>query len=194
MTTELLTAEQFAASRDDLPDGGRWTELVGGKVVALSPPEDQHGRALLNLSQMLADHAQRGLQQSEPQGYAYFELGLIVRRNPDTVRCPAASYFVGGAAFEESDKLVTETRPRLVIEIASSNDRRRDMAERVQTYLDWGVELVWVIDPHARQVHVFQKDRRPQVLAAHQTLAGSGPLAGFKTSVGDIFKEPKWWR
>ena len=34
----LLTAEQFVAGRHELAYGGRWTELVAGQPVLLSPP------------------------------------------------------------------------------------------------------------------------------------------------------------
>ena len=29
---DLMTVEQFVAERDELADGGRWTELVAGKI------------------------------------------------------------------------------------------------------------------------------------------------------------------
>src|SRR5689334_6584422 len=98
----LLTAEEFAHSKYDLPDGGRWTELVEGQVKAYSAVDDIHGNVVRNLSAALANHAQQ-----TQQGYAGFELGLIVSRGPDTVRCPAISYFVDGERFAELDKIVT---------------------------------------------------------------------------------------
>ena len=78
----LLTAEDFADRKYELPDGGRWTELVEGQVTAYSPVDDVHGNVVRNLSGALATHAQQ-----TQQGYAGFELGLIVSRDPDTVRC-----------------------------------------------------------------------------------------------------------
>jgi Uma2 family endonuclease len=188
MIAELLTAEQFAAGRDELPDGGRWTELHAGRVITLSPPETEHGTAVLNISKAIATHAK------PDEGYACFDLGLIVQRSPDTVRCPAISFFSGGPAFAESDKIVTDTRPRLVVEVASSNDRRRNLADRLQGWLDWQVELVWLLDTIAKQVHVFERGRQPHRLAGHQTLLGGSVLRAFESNVGDLFQEPSWWR
>src|SRR5690242_16829515 len=111
--TVELDAEQFAEQKYDLPEGGRWTELVSGKVVVLSPPDDAHGNIVRNLSKSLADYA----HQSQ-LGYACFELGLIVSRCPDTVRCPAACYFTSGERFAEADKAVTDACPAVVVEIA----------------------------------------------------------------------------
>jgi Uma2 family endonuclease len=188
-TSELLTAEQFASTRDELPDGGRWTELVAGKLVTLSPPTIEHGTAVLNLSKALAEYSQK-----EQGGYACFELGLMTARNPDTVRVPAICFFTSGPTFAEADKVVTETRPALVVDVASTSDRRRGMEQRVTNWLEWGVRAVWVLDLQAKQVHAVEKGRAGQRFAEHQSLSGGSVLSGFKFSVGDLFKEPGWAR
>ena len=186
---ELLTAEQFIAGRHELPDGGRWTELIAGRPILLSPPTVEHGSAVLNLGKALADYSQKSRD-----GYACFELGLMVARNPDTVQFPAASFFMSGSMFAESDKVLTETRPALVIEMASSNDRRRRLDDRVSGWQKWGVPLVWVLDPHAKQVHVFENGRACQPVTEHDLLVGGSVLSGFKTSISNLFKEPGWWK
>lgn len=189
MISDFLTAEQFAEQRDELPEGGRWTELHAGKVVTLSPPDSEHGTTVLNLSKAIAE-----LSKSKPQGYACFGLGLIVARRPDSVRVPALCFYSDGPAFAESDKVVSETRPALVVEVASSNDRRRGLADRIKQWLDWGVRMVWILDPHAKQAHVFELDCQPRRLSSHETLTGGSVLSGFQSNVGDLFKEPDWWR
>lgn len=184
---ELLTVEQFVAERDELPDRGRWTELLAGRRVNLQPPTIEHGTAVLNLGKALAAFAQRG-----GRGYACFDLGLIVARNPDTLRVPAVSVFLEGPLFAESDKIVTETRPAIVAEVASTNDRRRNMRQRVSSWLDWGVPLVWILDPQSRELHVFEQGGPVTQLAAENTLRGGSVLTDFQVSVADLFKEPGW--
>jgi Uma2 family endonuclease len=186
---DLLTAEQFAACRHELPDGGRWTELIAGQPVLLSPPSVEHGNAVLNLGKALANFSQRG-----QGGYACFDLGFVIARNPDTVLFPAACFFLTDTMFAESDKIVTEARPTLIVDVASSNDRRRGMTERIGGWLNWGVSLVWLLDPHSRQVHIFEKGRAGRPLAEHELLSGGSGLPGFQTSVGNLFKEPGWWK
>lgn len=186
---ELLTAEQFLAARDELPDGGRWSELLAGRLFTLQPPTIEHGTALLNLSKALGDFVQR-----EHGGYACFDLGFVVTRNPDTLRFPSVSFFSEGPLFAEADKVVTETRPALVAEIASTNDRRRMMKQRISGWVDWGVPLVWVLDPQLKQVHTSGHDRAGQQLSEHQTLFGGSVLSGFRVPVADLFREPGWAR
>ena len=184
----LLTAEEFAETKFDLPDGGRWAELVAGRVVHLDPPDTAHGTTVLNLSKVLAGH----LQQNQ-SGYACFELGMIVGRKPDTVRCPAVSYFSEGERFAETEKTVTETRPSFVVEIASSNNRRRQMRERVQEYLHWGVQLVWVADPIEKIAHVFQPSGPCRSFTEQQSLSARPVLEEFRVQVSELFAVPEWW-
>lgn len=184
---ELLTVEQFVAQRDELPDGGRWTELLAGRLFTLQPPTIEHGTAVLNLSKALAEFSHR-----ERSGYACFELGFVVTRDPDTLRFPAVSFFEGESLFVEADKVVTDVRPVLVAEIASTNDRRRNMKQRVSGWLEWGVPLVWVLDPLAKAIHASGRDMAAQQLASHQTLFGRAALSGFRIGVGDLFEEPRW--
>ena len=185
----LMTAEEFVAQREELPDGGRWVELAAGKLVTLSPPTVEHGTAVLNFSKALARHA-----QTERGGYACFELGLLVIRRPDTLLFPAVSYFATGPMFCESDKVLTETRPSLIVEVASTNDRRRGMEQRAASWLNWGVPVVWVLDPQQKQAHVVEQGRGGQRLAEHQELLGQAVLPGFHLRIADIFQEPAWAR
>jgi len=184
----MLTAGSFADGKLDLPEAGRWHELVGGELVQLDPPEMAHGNAVLNLSRALAVHL-----QDAGDAYACFELGLVVARDPDTVRCPAISVFTEGEPFAESDRLVTETRPALVVEIASGRQRRNDMPVRVQELLDWGVTCIWIVDPDDNRVHTVVADKGRTRLAGHETLKGAPVLPGFSITVAGVFVEPEWW-
>ncbi|HVW03215.1 MAG TPA: Uma2 family endonuclease [Planctomycetaceae bacterium] len=183
-----MTAEEFADQIYDLPEGGRWTELIAGAMVTLDPPDDAHGNCVRNLATILAEYAQRS-----ERGYACFDLGIIVERSPDTVQFPSACYFLDGPRFSEQDKQVTESRPALVIEIASTNDRRKTMQARVDRYLEKLVPRVWVIDPHGRQVHIFQPGANPRTFKEHETLRGEGTLPDSQLPVSSLFVEPDWW-
>ncbi|MBI3866131.1 MAG: Uma2 family endonuclease [Planctomycetia bacterium] len=187
--SDLMTAEEFVAGREELPDGGRWVELVSGKLVTLSPPTIEHGTAVLNFSKALARHT-----QANREGYACFELGFLLSRRPDTLLFPAVSYFTSGPMFAESDKVLTETCPTLVVEVASTNDRRRDFDQRVSGWLNWGVPVVWVLDPQEKQVHAVEQGRGGQRLSEHQELLGGSVLPGFQVRVAELFQVPAWAR
>lgn len=190
--SDFFTADQLVEQRHELPDGGRWMELVDGKLVDLEPPDDKHGTTVLNLSQALASYFQQS--ESESQAYACFELGLIVSRSPDTVRFPAACCFIDGERFAEQDKIVTETTPVWVIEIASNNQRRRDTKRRVEEYLSCGVELVWVIDPLEKLVHTFPQNGTGGHFPEHHSLTAESVFAGLQIRIDELFAVPEWWK
>jgi len=186
----LWTAEDFALRRDELPEGGRWHELDGGRPLLLTPPDDRHGDVVRNLSLALATY----LQTSQPPpGYACFELGLRTVRHPDTLLFPAVSYFSGQALFAESDNVFTDMAPTLVTEIASSNDRRQGMQGRVSAYHNMGVDEVWIVDPLEQSVNVMGCGRTRQSFQIGQTLPGGRILPGFQTAVDHLFQPPGWW-
>jgi len=184
---DTFSVQQFEQHRQDLPDGGRWSELSAGRVLNLSPPTPEQGTVVLNLGKALATYTQR-----ERKGYACFELGFLLQREPATLRFPPVCYFTGGQMFYEMDKVWTERRPDLVVEIPSTSDRRRGLDERISEWLKWGVGMVWALDPLSRQAHSFEPHRSGQRLHAEQTLLGGKPLLGFAVSVGDLFREPGW--
>ena len=196
MLMRCQTAEEFVEKRHELEENGRWSELILGEPVSLEQPPPRHGTAVLNITRALADYIQR-----TSTGYACFELGLTVARSPDTVYCPPISYFVSGSRWEEMDRSITETKPALVIEIASSRDRRKNIAHRVSQYLDWGVTVVWIIDTDSQQVSAhtlkgsidFPDDGHLEATADWTSHRDRLPvLPGFRFPVVDIFREPDW--
>lgn len=199
IASALLTAESFEDARYDLPEGGQWVELVRGRVEILSPPEEEHRIAVLNLSKALAEYL-----NEHREGYPCFELGLLVKRGPDTVRFPAISYFLGSEFFAETDKSITETRPALIVEVMSSNDRRRSLNDRVFDYTNWGVEVLWIVDPLEKAVHTIRPGYANKRVREDETLTGSLSwrhkataqpiLPDFRIAVSDIFKQPEYWR
>jgi Uma2 family endonuclease len=187
----LMTAEEFAEVKYDLPEGGRWTELIAGRIITLQPPDEMHGNVVLNLSKAIAASYQGN---PNPAGMACFDVSVLVRKDPDSLLSPAMSYFSLEMGFAPVDEIYTNRIPRLVCEVASTNDRRRNMAERVLTYLDRGVELVWVIDSIEKCCHVYGRNRTPKQLSEKHKLEGGRVIEDFQIPVSQIFADPAWWK
>lgn len=186
-----MTGMDFEASRPDLPEAGRWHELHEGRLVLLSAPEEIHGTIVLNLSRLLAVW----LQSRPPgqRGYACHGLGLHVERDPDTLYFPAISLFLGNSSFLQADRVVASAVPDLVIDIASTNDRRAEMRRRTTAYLQHGIRSIWVPDPFKKEVQVIQKGAHTLALGHWQILDGNPLLPGFSAPVEQLFAQPKWW-
>lgn len=185
---DFMTADEFIEQRFEFPEAGQWSELEEGRVVHLQPPDVDHGTVVLNLSKALAEFA-----QTTASGYACFDLGLQLRANPDTVRFPAISYFHHGPRFAESDRAVTSAIPALIVEIASTADRRQRQPDRSRDYLTWGVSTVWVIDPQPEIVDLMQPDTAARRLTASEWLLGTAALDRFRIRVSSLFEVPDWW-
>ena len=180
--------------KSELPEAGRWHELVAGQILDLEPPPLVHSTVVLNFSKSLAEYL-----ESTREGYACFEIGLLVARAPDTIRFPAISYFTGDDRFAESDKHVTGAVPAIVFDIVSTPARREGVSARIDEYLAWGVEQVWIVDPKSEEATIcFGASERHLVAKGdrlHGELVESGEsLAGFSACLADLFREPDWWR
>lgn len=184
----LITAEQFIESRFDLPEAGQWAELEAGKVTILQPPDLDHGNTILNLSKVLADFI-----QNTELGYACFDLGMMMETSPDTVRFPAACYFLTGNRFEETDKSYTTKIPELIIELASTADRRAIISKRMEDFLGWGVGSVWAIDPQLQEIAVVSRNAPAITLGQNDILEQQSLLPSFQCPVEKLFAEPSWW-
>lgn len=183
----LITADEFLENRFDLPESGQWSELVEGRLVHRQPPDLNHGNAVLNLSKALAEFT------VDAEGYPCFDLGLLIQQHPDTVWFPAVTYFVGGRRFAEMDRTVTTTVPQVVMELASTSDRRTAMPARVTRYLEWSVDTVWIIDPAEQSVEIVSAGESNAFGAADE-VRGTGVLSGLTLSVDQLFAEPSWWK
>jgi Uma2 family endonuclease len=81
--------------------------------------------------------------------------------------------------------------PDFVIELVSPSDlknqRYKDLQEKMQEYIDNGVQLGWLIEPAAKTVEIYRPDKQVEVLKNTQTLLGETVLPGFILDLGEIF-------
>ena len=82
--------------------------------------------------------------------------------------------------------------PDLVAEVISPNDTAGAVNAKVAEWLSAGVRLVWVIDPDARTVFGYHRDRSDSadIRREGDTLTGDPVLPGFAVPVADLFKLP----
>ena len=186
-----MDAAEFAARRHELPDGGRWTELVAGEPVPLAPPEPLHGTFVSNLSEALAEATLKNAAAGRFGAGAVFETGLQTAAGPDTVRFPAAAVF-GSGVFAQLDREIADAVPGVVVEVPGAADRRRGVGRRVEEYHAAGVPAVWVADITDETLRVFRPHERPEVLGAEDRVT-CDLLPGFAPTIKELFKLPAWW-
>ena len=183
MTTtkqKLLTAADLMR----LYSKGIRGELIMGVLYETMATGGEHGEIAANLTIELGVFVKpRRLGR-----LATSDSGVLLERNPDTVREPDIAFF--STETLPQDVIVRgyyQVIPDLVVEIASPNDSRREVNAKVQMWLSYGVRLVWAIYPTTRTVESHPQRGAPTLLTADDALDGGEVLPGFTCKLSDIF-------
>ena len=180
----LLTAADLAVLPDDLPSGAVKWELWDGRLTVMAPPGDNHAAVDSNIIAELKIQGERA-----GHGKARTEVGIILRRNPDCVLGPDATFIANASLpLRLSPEGYLETIPELVVEVRSTNDTVRELERKAAEFLAAGVKLVWVVDPLRSIVTVFRTGQAPQTLQPTDTLTAEGIIPDFKLTVADALK------
>jgi Uma2 family endonuclease len=179
-----ITTEELLA----LPANGveRW--LIGGHLreKPMTVRNRWHSRIMARVTKFLDNWLD---QQPEPRGSVLCgEAGVRLRRNPDTTVGIDVVYVSPEVAAQQTDETsLIEGVPLLVVEILSPNDTEEQINEKVDGYLQAGVRLVWVIDPHDRTVLIYRPGTEPELVNARQELSGDPELPGFRVPAAQLF-------
>jgi Uma2 family endonuclease len=185
-TKKLMTAEEFCDWVHQPENADKWFELVRGEVIELPPPSRPHGFVTHNVGRILGNFTfERG------KGYvAGNDSGVILARDPDTVRGPDVALYEDADRFVDLHPKYGEVPPRLAVEVLSPNDRAAQVMRKINEYLTSGVGMVWVLDPESRNLTVYRPDRPQVQLIDSQEVSGDEILPGFRCRVADFFALP----
>ena len=177
----LITAEEFGR----MPDDGRRTELVRGRIVELPPPKSRHGKVCNKAGRLIGNFA-----DDHDLGHVMNnDTGVVTERNPDTVRGADILFYSYARMPKESiPDDYPEVSPELIIEVRSPSDRWRDIHAKVDEYLKAGVLVVCVLDPEPRTAHLYRAGATPQVLGPDDDLTFPECLPGFSVPVRRFFE------
>jgi Uma2 family endonuclease len=174
------------ATEDDLLDflaqTGRKCELVDGVLVEkiTGAPEALLAGYILHLFwQHLEVH----------------DLGVVLA--PDAllrilaqqVRVPDIS-FIRWERFPDRQiprEQIFAVAPNLAIEILSPGNTREEMARKLRDYFAAGVELVWYIDPQARNAWAYTAPEQGREIQETESLSAGSVLPGFELPLARLF-------
>ena len=179
-TEKLLTAEEFEA----LPDDGKRYELIDGELREMAPTVHWHGEVESNLVIRFGGHVQaHGLGR-----VSCGEILYLVRRDPDRVRAADIAFIRQERVPSlEARQHIMEVAPDLVVEILSQHDTVAEIHEKIEDWLNAGVQMLWVVDPFRRTVTIYQPGHDPTLLGEHGVLEGDPVVPGFRCAVAEIF-------
>jgi Uma2 family endonuclease len=175
----LMTGEELLQH----PELGR-CELVDGRIVPLPPTEPDHGSIEINIGSELRAWARSTGRGKVTSG----DVGIYLSRDPDTVRAPDV-YFISNERYARyAGSGFLNVAPELAVEVLSPSDRWSEVTEKVEAFLEAGVDRVWVVDPRLKRVSVFGSPTKIQHLHEGETLTDEELLPGFRLDVAEIFR------
>jgi Uma2 family endonuclease len=183
----MATAKQQLLTADDLlrlSSQGVRGELIRGVLYETMPTGRQHGKILANLTGALISFVKPKSLGSVEVG----DVGVWLERDPDTVRAPDIAFFSPEKdPPEEIAARYAEVVPDLLAEIVSPNDTPREVREKAEVWLGFGVGMVWVVNPDTRTVDVHRRGLPIITLTDQDALDGLDILPGFTCPVSEVF-------
>jgi Uma2 family endonuclease len=175
----LLSIAEF----ERLPEEDAYRiELVRGRLVREPRPASLHGVVSARLTARLQEFVERA-----GRGVVLADVGVVVARNPDTVRGPDIAFYTPERIPETGYGTAFWGPPDLAVEIASPSNRVAEMREKVAEYLEAGVRCVWVVDPPTRSVSVHRSDGAVRTVGEADVLEGDEVLPGFRLPLAWFF-------
>ncbi|NEO25324.1 MAG: Uma2 family endonuclease [Kamptonema sp. SIO4C4] len=180
-----VTQEQFerlaTANRDV-----RMERTATGELIIMPPTGGSTGKRNSEINfQLQAWNRQTGL------GVAFnsstgFKLPNGANRSPD-------------AAWVRQDRWNTLTQqqqetfpplcPDFVLELRSKTDNLDPLRQKMQEYLENGVQLGWLIDAQNKQVEIYRPEQAVEVVNSPESLSGEAVLPGFMLDLTVIFAD-----
>ena len=178
----LMTAEELAA----LPDDGIRREIVRGELLTMSPTGGRHGRVANLIAYFLTDFSRRNSLHGE---ILTNDVGVILQRDPDTLRAPDVAYFQRETLpdGEVPVGFFEGVAPDIVVEVISPSDRPGAVLAKAAEWLRGGAQLVWLVDPEDQSVLILRSGHNIRALGGEDTLDAEPVLPGFAVPVQELF-------
>jgi Uma2 family endonuclease len=113
----------------------------------------------------------------------------ILAEDPDTAVMPDVGFVRKERMPKPIPKKYLPLAPDLAVEVISPNDKAKEIREKIEVYLAYNTELVWVVYPASERVDVYRAADKShiEVIKKDGTLQGEKVLPGFSLTVKDIF-------
>lgn len=174
----LLSAEQYA----ELPDDGRLTELVRGRIVEMPQPTPAHGYYCLNIGIAVGVYV-----KSRDLGRVVSnDSGVQTERDPDTVRGPDVAFYSYDRVPRGPLPKGYWPAPELIFEVRSPSNTWRAINGKLSEYFAAEVRVVCVLDPDTTSLWVYTPDQPPRQVKLDEELTLPEVFPDFRVPVREL--------
>ncbi|MGE0602012.1 MAG: Uma2 family endonuclease [Dehalococcoidia bacterium] len=168
----------------ELPGGDRY-EVIDGELKAriMSFRSSEIAILIAALLVTWSRSGHPGTVTGSDGGYTIFSWA------PGDVRMPDVSYISRTRLPKSPPRGWVDVAPEFAVEVVSPTDRIADAEDKAQDYIRAGVDLVWVVVPSTKSVHIWRADGSRSVVQSGATLTGEAVLPGFSVPVDSLFDE-----
>ncbi len=100
------------------------------------------------------------------------------------------TFYEDSQTADDMERQYSPQPPLLAVEVLSPHDRINRMVHRVAELLSAGVQMVWVVDPEARDVSVYRSGTDPHLIEGSGELTGGNLIEGFACPISEFFSTP----
>ncbi len=178
-----LTDEQFeqlSAVNQDL----RLELTAKGELIIMPPTGGETGNRNFEI------YIDLGIWNRQNRLGKAFDSSTGFRLPNGATRSPDASWVTmerWEALTEVQRKKFLPLCPDFAVELVSETNDLEDTQEKMQEYLENGLNLGWLINPRTQQVEIYRPNQAVEVLQSPATLSGENVLPGFVLDLQPIF-------
>ena len=162
----------------------RIERTADGELVIMSPTGGKTGNRNFDLVVQLGTWINAGGGGVGFDSSTGFVLANGAERSPDVAWLAQARW---DAVPAERQERFVPVCPDFVVELLSPSDRLTDVHAKMREYMENGAVLGWLIDRHARRVHVYRANGSVDVLENPTHLTGESVLPGFRLDLARVW-------
>lgn len=161
-------------------------ELTRDGDLIIMPPTG--GKTGIRNFKLIGKFAAWAEQDGTGQGFdssTVFSLPNGAKRSPDLAWVRNERW---AALTEEEQERFPPVCPDFVVELRSRSDSLRLAREKMEEYVESGVQLGWLIDPKKKRVYVYRPQTAVEILDDPPTLSGEPLLRGFLLDIRALWE------
>lgn len=178
-----LTPEQFfeiCQLNRDL----RLERMATGELVIMPPTGSETGGRNFRLLGQLYNWTERDSQGIGFDSSTGFTLPNGAQISPDAAWVKLERW---NALTPEQQEKFAPIAPDFVVELRSASDTLKPLQDKMQQYIDNGVQLGWLIDRKQRRVYIYRPGNTVECLNNPATVSGDPILPGFVLDLSKIW-------